>query len=224
MKKFLLGVACAALCSTLSFSQQSAAPAPAPAAAAPAPASRPATASAAAPAAVAPPAHPITLVQVHEIFRAAGTEGMLKQMMHQGLAMQRSRAPEYVPASVWDELESSLANVDFAAMIAPVYQRYLSEEDAEKAIAFYKTPEGQRYIAAFPSVMQMAMSVGQQQGAMIARQVFSKHEQEIMAAKKKYDDEQKAQQNQLAKPAASATPATPATPAPPAGKPEPVKP
>lgn len=216
MKRFLLGVASAALCSALSFGQQSAAPAAAPAISAPA--SAPAPASADASPAIAPPAHPITLVQVRELFRVAGTESFMKQMVHQGLAAQRARAPEYVPASVWEELETGFGNIDFAATLTPVYQKYLSEEDAAKAIDFYKTPQGQRFITAFPSIMQMAVSVGQQQGAMVARQVFSKHEQEILAAKKKYDDEQKAQQNQLAKPAA------PPALAPPAGKPEPVKP
>ncbi|HEX3580869.1 MAG TPA: DUF2059 domain-containing protein [Thermoanaerobaculia bacterium] len=43
---------------------------------------------------------------------------------------------------------------------AHVYAKYLSEADLEALVAFYKSPAGQRYIAAIPEISQEAMKAG----------------------------------------------------------------
>jgi hypothetical protein len=198
MKKLIFAAAVAAMFAVPVFAQQ----AP-PAASAPQSAAQPE---------LAPPAHPLTLEQTRELFNTAGTQTMLRALAHQALAVQRASAPEFIPASIWGELEDRLVKIDFPTLLYPVYSKYLSEQDAAKAIEFYKTPEGQHLIQVMPVVMKEAGKIGQEQGARIAQEVFGRHQQEILDAKAKYDAQRKKELDEMT------------NPAPPAGSPKPAPP
>lgn len=153
-------------------------------------AAKPASPDQATVAAPAPPAHPITVEQTHEIFELTGTKAMMEQMIHHTLAIQKSSAPSFIPADVWTDLEQNFLKVDFAQLMLPTYQKYLSEEDATQALAFYRTPAGKHFLAVMPQVLMEASDVGRQEGQRIASEVIQRHQQEIMDAKKKYDEQQ----------------------------------
>jgi hypothetical protein len=150
---------------------------------------------------ITPPAHPLTLEQTRELFNIAGTQTMLRALAHQALAVQRANAPEFIPASIWAELEDGLVKIDFPTLLYPTYSKYLSEQDAAKAIEFYKTPEGQHLIQVMPAVMKDAGKIGQEQGTRIAQEVFSRHQQEILDAKAKYDAQRKKEMDEMTNPA-----------------------
>lgn len=139
----------------------------------------------------APPAHPITTEQSKELFELAGTKGMMEQMIRRSLAMQRASAPPYIPAEVWTDLQDSFLKVDFAQLMAPTYQKYLSEEDAKQILAFYRTPAGQRLLAAMPQVLMESGEVGRKEGQRIATEVLQRHQQQIIDAQKKYEQQAK---------------------------------
>jgi hypothetical protein len=161
---------------------------------------------------IAPPAHPLTLEQTRELFNTAGTQTMLRALAHQALAVQRASAPEFIPASIWTELEDGLVNIDFPTLLYPTYSKYLSEQDAAKALEFYKTPEGQHLIQVMPVVMKDAGKIGQEQGARIAQEVFGRHQQEILDAKAKYDAQRKKDLDEMTNPAPPAGSSKPAQP------------
>lgn len=151
---------------------------------------------------IAPPTHPITLDQTREVFNIAGTQTMLRSLAHQALMAQRASAPEWIPASLWKELEDGLVKIDFPTLLYPTYAKHLSEEDANKAIAFYKTPEGQHFLQSTPILMAEAAKIGQEQGTRIAQQIFASHQQELLNAKTKYDTQRKREQDEMTNPAA----------------------
>jgi hypothetical protein len=157
----------------------------------------------------APPAHPLTLEQTRELFNIAGTQTMLRALAHQALTMQRANA-EFIPASIWTELEDGLVKIDFPTLLYPTYSKYLSEQDAARAIEFYKTPEGQHLIQVMPVVMKDAGKIGQEQGVRIAQEVFSRHQQEILDAKAKYDAQRKKDLDEMTNPAPPAGNSKPA--------------
>lgn len=136
------------------------------------------------------PAHPITADQTRELFELAGTKSMMEQMIHRTLSAQRLASPPYIPAAVWSELEENFLKIDFAQLLLPTYQKYLSEEDASQALAFYRTPAGKHFLAVVPQVMMEASEVGQKEGQRIASEILERHQQEIFDAKKKYDEQQ----------------------------------
>lgn len=186
MNKLFVAAACAALFATSTYAQQ--------------PAAHPTDIPAAQSPEVAPPAHPITLEQTREVFNIAGTQTMLRSLAHQALMAQRASAPEWIPDSIWKELEDALVKIDFPTLLYPTYAKRLSAEDASKAIAFYKTPEGQHFLQVTPSVMAEAGKIGQEQGARIAQGVFASHQQELLDAKTKYDLGRKHELNEMEHP------------------------
>jgi uncharacterized protein len=154
----------------------------------------------------APPANPITPEQTREIYRLTGVPALMHAMAKQALTLQRANSPEYIPDSVWQDLASSFDKIDLAGALTAAYQKYLSEEDGEKIIAFYKTPEGQHLLAAAPAIMQSAGEVAKREGAKVGMQVFARHTDEIIEAKKKFDADQKREQEEISKPPATSNP------------------
>lgn len=140
---------------------------------------------AAQPAKIAPPLHPITLEQTREMFELMRFRSTMQTMLHANLQQQRQLAP-FIPADVWQDFEDSFAKTDFIPVFLPIYQKYLSQEDAAKALDFYRTPAGQRTLAAIPALMQDLPPASQSKAEEIAQQVFARHRQEIEDAQKKY--------------------------------------
>jgi hypothetical protein len=187
MKKFFAAAVCAVFLVVAAVAQQ------------PAPAGNSAPAESAQPA-IPPPAHPITPTQTKEIFQITGMQTMLRSVVRQMLAGQRANAPEWIPSSIWNDLENGMAAIDFATLLYPTYSQYLSEEDAIKAIEFYRTPEGQHFIQVTPFAMAAAGDIGRREGARIAQEIFASHQQELLDAKTKYDAQRKQEIEQMTKP------------------------
>ena len=135
-----------------------------------------------------PPTHPITLEQTREMFQLMRFSATMQNMLHANLEQQRQHEP-FIPEDVWQDLEASFAKADFVPVFLPVYQKYLSQEDAAKALEFYRTPAGRRTLAVMPAVMQDVAVAAQAKGEEIAQQVFERHRKEIEDAAKKYEQQ-----------------------------------
>ncbi|HUY80902.1 MAG TPA: DUF2059 domain-containing protein [Acidobacteriaceae bacterium] len=136
----------------------------------------------------APPAHPITPQQVHQIMELSHAETLARQVMQREFAGMEKAFPPFMPKDVISELEHNLLSIDLEPMALKVYQEHVSSEDAVQIIAFYKTPAGQRFLAAMPAITREMQSRGAQEGEQIARQVIQTHMDEIKAAAQKYKD------------------------------------
>lgn len=82
-----------------------------------------------------------------------------------------------VPTDVWTEFEkefSATSMDDLVGMIAPVYEKHLSEADLNEIIKFYNTPVGKKLAAKTPVITQESMAVGQAWGMKIAEKVQAK--------------------------------------------------
>ncbi len=47
------------------------------------------------------------------------------------------------------------------ALVIPIYQKYLNEEDVQKINAFYETPTGQKLLKVQPKIARESMQAGQ---------------------------------------------------------------
>jgi hypothetical protein len=133
----------------------------------------------------APPTNPITLEQTKEMFDLMHFRSTMLKMLHANLQQQRQRAP-FIPDDVWQDFETSFGKADFVPVFLPVYQKYLSEADATRALEFYRTPAGQHVLGVMPALMQDVAAAAQMKGDQIAQQVFERHHQEIEDAQKKF--------------------------------------
>ena len=197
----------AALCAmTLSFSafaqQPSTSTTPAPAS----PAAQPSAAANETP--IKPPANPITPAQIKEMQELTGAEAMKKRIVANAMQFYRSQFPAFVPKDVIDDLDKSLENADLESHAAEIYPKYISTEDANQIIAFYKTPAGQRMIAAQPYMMTEMQRSAVQVAQQTAKDVMTRHKTELEEAQQKYIQQQQQQKPSLSTPASPSSPST----------------
>ena len=146
------------------------------------------TANDAGKASAAAPEHPITLAQVHEMLQLTGAEHLRRQLL-EAMMPQVKQAMPFLPASVLDDFQQSFEKADFEPIVAQSYQSHLSTEDAGQIIAFYKSPAGQRMVAAMPQIMRETQQAGLKLGQQTMSEVLQRHKAEIEAAAQKYQQE-----------------------------------
>jgi len=93
-----------------------------------------------------PPEHPVTQEQLRTYFKVCHIESFSLQLTHEKMEQRRKQLPEWYPQPVWDEIEQAVDNIDLPQVALPIYQKYLSEEDAGWLIKFSATPQMQKLI------------------------------------------------------------------------------
>ncbi len=218
MRNVLIGLSPVVLTLT-AFSQQAAAPKP--------PVTvKPSTPAIAAPAANTPPPpeHPLTNEQAHQLMELTGTSKLKPELIENMHKYFARSFPPFVPQDVKDDLNASIDKMDVDTPVLAVYKKYISTEDATKAIEFYKTPAGHRIAESESALTAEVQRAATQVGQQTAKEAIDRHRPEIEAAQKKYQEEHAAKPGPAtpgatgaAAPAPNGTPATPpaATPKPP---------
>ena len=175
------------------------------------------------PGAPTPPLHPITLEQTRELLDLMGYKKMEQTNWSQMIAMNKQAAP-FIPQDVWTDVQTGIDGIDYPNLMQPIYAKYLSTEDAAKALDFYRTPAGKRVLQAFPPMLGESVGAAQQKGRQVGRDAIDKHRPEIEEAQKKYQAEHAPPAGSTG-PGAGASP-SPASPAPasPSTTPAPSKP
>jgi uncharacterized protein len=136
-----------------------------------------------------PPAHPITPAQVHELLDLTGANKIKDQVMRGMWLNLQKTFPPFVPKDVLDDLETSMLKIDYEPLAVVAYQKHVSTEDAAKAIAFYKTPAGQRLVGVLPEVTREMQTGSAKLGMQVVQEVIARHMDEIKAAAAKYKQE-----------------------------------
>jgi hypothetical protein len=110
------------------------------------------------------------------------------------MILQQQKAMPFFPAGFWTEFEAEMMKVDWITIATPIYQKYLSQEDADKAIAFYSTEAGQRALSSSIAVTEEMGAKGFDIGKEIGGRLGEKYQKEIEEGMKKMQ-EQKASQS-----------------------------
>ncbi|HEX4005519.1 MAG TPA: DUF2059 domain-containing protein [Acidobacteriaceae bacterium] len=134
------------------------------------------------------PQHPATVEQVREIMQLTGGESV-KQQMLDGLLPHVKEMLPYMPQSVVDDIRQSLLIADFDAAVIRGYQQHLSTEDAARIIAFYCSPAGKFMTGVAPQVQSDGAQAGAELGQQVMLDVIRRHQDEIQAAKLKYQQD-----------------------------------
>lgn len=161
-----------------------------------------------APSAETTQAHPATVEQIHEYYAITHAIEMAHKVMDQTVSAMQATSPDYLPKDFWEDMRTSLAAVDLEAAFVPAYQKYFSQEDMQSVIDFYKSPAGQRLLAAQPLITSYAQQQLHSIGEKIGQEVYLRHKDEIEAARNKYEEGQHPAASPNPTPAASAPPAS----------------
>jgi hypothetical protein len=135
------------------------------------------------------PAHPVTPEQVREILDLTGAANVKQQMLDGLLPHVKTMLP-YMPQSVLDDIQQSMAIADFDGAVIRAYQKRLSKEDAAEIIVFLRTPAGRRMTSVLPQVQDEGREAGAELGRQVMLEVIQRHQTEIEAAKARYEQQQ----------------------------------
>lgn len=137
-----------------------------------------------APGDVAPPEHPATPEQIKEYLQLTKSVENAHRAFGQMVANSKTQAPPYFPADFWTDVNHSFDSIDIASELTPIYQRYFSQEDMAAALAFYKTPAGQRVLNEQPLAAVASSDVLRRDGQRVGQEALARHKGEIDAAQK----------------------------------------
>ena len=98
------------------------------------------------PKAIEPPQHPITEQQLRTYYNVCHIPSLSRQLTHEKMEVQRKHLPEWYMQSVWDEIEDAVDDIDLPKVALPIYEKYVSEDDANFLIRFTATPQGQKML------------------------------------------------------------------------------
>jgi hypothetical protein len=160
--------------------------------------------------------------QTRELLNLMNYKNLEQANWSQMIALNKHAAP-FIPEDVWTDVQTNINGIDYPALMQPIYAKYLSTEDAAKALEFYSTPAGKRILQAFPPMLGESVGAAQQKGREVGRDAIDKHRPEIEAAQKKYQAEHAPPAGSTA-PGAGAPPAPSTTPSPATPPPSTTKP
>jgi hypothetical protein len=111
-----------------------------------------------------------------EMFEVSRSEETFKVAINQMLMAYKGQYPQ-VSADIWKEMEAEFLKTsmdELVVMLAPAYQRHLTQKNLEELITFYKTPIGIKFAKKTPLLTREAMQVGQQWGMKIGQNFAAK--------------------------------------------------
>ncbi len=111
-----------------------------------------------------------------EMFTLSGSEVSFQAAIKQLFTIYREQYST-IDQDIWNDFEKEFMKTtldDLTEMLVPVYSKYLTIEDLNALIAFYKTPAGKKYAKSTPEIMKESMQVGQQWGMKIAQEFQAK--------------------------------------------------
>ena len=82
-----------------------------------------------------------------------------------------------VPDEVWKEMEKEFLSTsidDLVGLLAPVYEKHMTEADLHEVIKFYNSPVGKKLAEKTPAIMEGSMEAGQAWGQSVGEKVMSK--------------------------------------------------
>lgn len=81
------------------------------------------------------------------------------------------------PEEIWTEFQKEFSTTsldDLVSMLAPIYEKHLTENDLKELIKFYESPVGKKLAKESPAIMQESMTAGQSWGMKVAEKVQAK--------------------------------------------------
>jgi len=111
-----------------------------------------------------------------EMFDVSGSEATFQAAINQMLSAYKGQYPQ-VSAETWKEFEAEFQKTsmdELVVMLAPAYQKHLTQKDLQELIKFYKTLIGKKFAEKTPLLTREAMQVGQHWGMKIGQNFAAK--------------------------------------------------
>lgn len=110
---------------------------------------------------------------VLKLMELTGSKNIGEQMLSQMVAAMKKVSTD-VPESFWTEFVRQADFDELMDMIVPIYQKYLTQQEIDKAIAFFSSAEGKKIASTQPMIIQESVQAGQLWGQKTAQKAMSK--------------------------------------------------
>lgn len=112
---------------------------------------------------------------IKTLLELTGSAKLGIQMMNNIIESYKRTYPDLQSATTfWADFQKEMSIEDLISRMIPVYEKYYTDEDIKKLIAFYQSPVGKKVIATMPEVMQESMQIGQSWGKEISDKIANK--------------------------------------------------
>jgi len=138
-----------------------------------------------------PVTNPATAAQIGELLQLTGATRNANLMVGRMIDQMKQQAPSFFPQDFWADMQRSFQHLDAESLMVPYFQKYYSQPDVEKAIAFYKTPAGKHLVAVQPVIMQKTQNIVLARAQEVGHQVLLRHKAELEALAKQYEQQQR---------------------------------
>ncbi len=119
---------------------------------------------------------------IRELLDITGSGKMGVQIVNQMIANFKQGAPE-IEHKIWDRFSSKVDPNEMVDLVVPIYDKYLTREELEEIIAFYKSPTGKKVISVMPVILNESMAAGEQWGKKLGDLAIKELEAEQKAGK-----------------------------------------
>jgi len=114
---------------------------------------------------------------IRELMQVTGAAEIGQQFLDAFLVPMKDALPQ-VPETLWAELRARPSVEELVGLIVPIYQKHLTQAEAETLVAFWSSPVGQRFVEKQPKILQESMAAGQQWGEALAKEVLEALQEE----------------------------------------------
>ena len=115
---------------------------------------------------------------LNKMFVVAGTEETYEIVITQMFNMLKQQYPN-IDETIWNDIEKEFLKSsmnDLVEMLAPVYAKYLNQDELQQIIEFYDSPVGRKLAESTPLITQESMQIGQEWGKKIGEEFVEKME------------------------------------------------
>ena len=120
-----------------------------------------------------------------KMFKASGTEESYQVVIKEYINIFKSNYTE-IDASFWDEFEKDFLKVsidDLTEMVAPVYVKYLTQDDLKAITKFYSSDIGVKLTKVTPDITVESMRIGEEWGRKMGEDIIERLEEEEKKSK-----------------------------------------
>jgi hypothetical protein len=129
------------------------------------------TPSASPSAAVETPEHAAKVAEIRELMNLIGAARMGQQVVNDLIEQFKTTMPQ-VPASFWEDFQKRFKVDEIVELVVPIYDKYLTREDVQGLVSFYRSPTGQKFLSVQGKIVREAMLAGQEYGGKIAERML----------------------------------------------------
>lgn len=116
---------------------------------------------------------------IYELLEVQGSKKAFEVVIDNMITLQK-QSFHFLDDEYWDKATAEFKKDDFKelfSLLAPIYDKHLSEAEIAEILRFFKSPTGQKLVEKQPLILQESMKAGESWGREIGIKIY-KHVQE----------------------------------------------